>query len=31
MVLQKNLVKVVAFYDNEWGYVARLVDLIKYL
>ncbi|MBI3660431.1 type I glyceraldehyde-3-phosphate dehydrogenase [Candidatus Acetothermia bacterium] len=31
MVLQKNLVKIIAFYDNEWGYVARLVDLIKYL
>jgi glyceraldehyde 3-phosphate dehydrogenase len=31
MVLQKNFVKVVAFYDNEWGYVARLVDLIKHL
>ncbi len=31
MVLQKNLAKVVAFYDNEWGYVARLVDLIKHL
>jgi glyceraldehyde 3-phosphate dehydrogenase len=31
LVLQKNFVKVVAFYDNEWGYVSRLVDLVKYL
>ncbi len=30
-VLAPSLVKVVAFYDNEWGYSARLVDLVKYL
>jgi glyceraldehyde 3-phosphate dehydrogenase len=24
-----NLVKVVAWYDNEWGYSCRLVDLIS--
>ena len=30
-VLGKNLVKVVAWYDNEWGYSNRLVDLSKYL
>ncbi len=30
-VIEKNLAKVVAFYDNEWGYSARLVDLVKYL
>jgi glyceraldehyde 3-phosphate dehydrogenase len=27
MVLDGNLVKVVAWYDNEWGYANRLVDL----
>ena len=26
-----NLVKVLAWYDNEWGYSCRLRDLIKYL
>jgi glyceraldehyde 3-phosphate dehydrogenase len=30
-VIEKNMAKVVAFYDNEWGYSARLVDLVKYL
>jgi len=27
MVMDGNLVKVVAWYDNEWGYSNRLVDL----
>jgi glyceraldehyde 3-phosphate dehydrogenase len=26
-----NLVKVVAWYDNEWGYSMRVVDLIEFL
>jgi len=26
-----NLVKVLAWYDNEWGYSCRLRDLIKYV
>jgi glyceraldehyde 3-phosphate dehydrogenase len=30
-VLGGNLVKVVAWYDNEWGYSMRIVDLIKFL
>jgi glyceraldehyde 3-phosphate dehydrogenase len=30
-VLDGNLVKVVAWYDNEWGYSSRVVDLIAYL
>jgi len=30
-VLGENLVKVLAWYDNEWGYSCRLVDLIKYI
>lgn len=31
MVLEKNLVKVLAWYDNEWGYSHRLVDLCAYM
>lgn len=30
-VIAQRLAKVVAFYDNEWGYSARLIDLAKYL
>jgi len=26
-----NLVKVFSWYDNEWGYSCRLVDLLKYM
>jgi len=26
-----NMVKVVSWYDNEWGYSCRLVDLVKYI
>jgi glyceraldehyde 3-phosphate dehydrogenase len=26
-----NLVKVVAWYDNEWGYSTRIADLVKFL
>ena len=26
-----NLVKVISWYDNEWGYSARIVDLVKYV
>lgn len=31
MVNDGNLVKVVAWYDNEWGYSCRTVDLIEYV
>ncbi|MFH1211970.1 MAG: type I glyceraldehyde-3-phosphate dehydrogenase [Candidatus Woesearchaeota archaeon] len=31
MVLDKRLVKVTAWYDNEWGYSCRMVDIIKML
>ncbi len=27
----KNIIKLTAFYDNEWGYTARLVDLLDRL
>jgi glyceraldehyde 3-phosphate dehydrogenase len=30
-VLGGNLVKVMAWYDNEWGYSSRVVDLIEHL
>jgi glyceraldehyde 3-phosphate dehydrogenase len=30
-VLQKNLAKVVAWYDNEWGYSCRVSDLADYI
>ncbi|HHF42575.1 MAG: type I glyceraldehyde-3-phosphate dehydrogenase [Candidatus Aminicenantes bacterium] len=30
-VTDKNLVKVLAWYDNEWGYSCRLRDLVKFI
>ncbi len=30
-VIEGNFVKVLAWYDNEWGYSMRVVDLIKYI
>ena len=30
-ILGENLVKVFAWYDNEWGYSCRVRDLIRYL
>jgi glyceraldehyde 3-phosphate dehydrogenase len=29
MVQEGNMVKVVSWYDNEWGYSCRVVDMIK--
>ena len=29
--LNKNFVKIIAWYDNEWGYSARVVDLLVYI
>lgn len=29
--LNKNFVKLVSWYDNEYGYSARVIDLIKYM
>lgn len=31
MVIGGNMVKVVAWYDNEWGYSNRVLDLIAYM
>ena len=30
-VLGGNLVKILSWYDNEWGYSCRMADLIEYL
>jgi glyceraldehyde 3-phosphate dehydrogenase len=30
-MIDENLVKVLAWYDNEWGYSCRLRDLIRYI
>jgi glyceraldehyde 3-phosphate dehydrogenase len=31
MVIDNNKVKVLAWYDNEWGYSCRVVDLLKHV
>ena len=31
MVIAGNMVKVIAWYDNEWGYTCRLADLAVYV
>lgn len=31
MVINDNMVKIVSWYDNEWGYSNRLADLTKYV
>jgi len=30
-VLEGNMVKLLSWYDNEWGYSCRVVDLVKYI
>lgn len=30
-IIDNNMVKVLAWYDNEWGYSCRVIDLIKYI
>jgi len=30
-VLDGNFIKILAWYDNEWGYSSRCVDLIRYM
>ena len=30
-VVEGNLVKVLAWYDNEWGYACRVRDLVRYI
>jgi glyceraldehyde 3-phosphate dehydrogenase len=31
MVLGDNMVKVIAWYDNEWGYSSRVADLTNFV
>ena len=31
MVVEDNMVKVISWYDNEWGYSNRVVDLVGYI
>jgi len=31
MVVGENMVKVIAWYDNEWGYSSRIADLAHFL
>jgi glyceraldehyde 3-phosphate dehydrogenase len=30
-VIQDNMVKILSWYDNEWGYSNRVVDLVAYM
>jgi glyceraldehyde 3-phosphate dehydrogenase len=31
MIIEGTLLKIIAWYDNEWGYSCRCVDLINYI
>jgi glyceraldehyde 3-phosphate dehydrogenase len=31
MVIGGTMVKVIAWYDNEWGYSCRVADLVKFV
>jgi glyceraldehyde 3-phosphate dehydrogenase len=31
MVVGDNMVKVISWYDNEWGYSSRVVDLVEFI
>jgi glyceraldehyde 3-phosphate dehydrogenase len=31
IVIEDNMIKVLSWYDNEWGYSCRLADLAIYI
>ena len=31
MMIGDNMVKVIAWYDNEWAYSVRMADLVKFM
>jgi len=31
LVIDRNMVKIIAWYDNEWGYANRIVDITEYV
>ena len=31
MTVEDNMVKILAWYDNEWGYSYRVVDIVEYI
>ena len=31
MVMQDTMVKVIGWYDNEWGYSCRVADLANFI
>jgi len=31
MMVDGNLAKIIAWYDNEWAYSCRIIDLAKYI
>ncbi|HQB20739.1 MAG TPA: type I glyceraldehyde-3-phosphate dehydrogenase, partial [Bacteroidales bacterium] len=30
IMLNENFVKLIAWYDNEWGYSSKIIDMIEY-
>jgi glyceraldehyde 3-phosphate dehydrogenase len=31
MVVEGNMAKVISWYDNEWGYSNRVIDLAQFI